>query len=326
MPSLDTVGGLRPLRLVEGPERDVLAVEFRTGTGFEFTVVPDRGMNICFARYRGVPLDWSSGVGIVAPAYYESDGWQWLRSFHGGLVHTCGLDNVGVPVMDGQAPWDNQRFGGHGRISNTPAREVCWRTEHRDGRLVLEVHGKVHCISALEQHLILERTVRTELGSSALRINDRITNLGPQRTPFFLLYHCNFGFPLVSPESRLSIPAVSTVDIAGNTVENLAAIDTPLDDGVEQILYPEIAADTITVTLVNPRLERDGLGVFLRYRREQLPYTTVWKQFVKRFYALGIEPGTCRVEGRVVEREKGRAVELCADESYEIELEVGVME
>ena len=48
----------------------------------------------------------------------------------------------------------------------------------------------------------------------------------------------------------------------------------------------------------------------MRYQRRQLPYLTVWKQFARRGYVVGIEPGTCHVEGRVAEKEKGRAVEL----------------
>jgi len=325
LPSLSTVAGFRPCRLVEGAERDALVVEVRTGSGFEFAVVPDRGMNIAMARFRGIPLDWSSGTGVVAPVYYDASGWQWLRSFHGGLVHTCGLDNVGVPVADPQVPWDNKVFGGHGRISNTPAREVAWRTSHSGGRLLLEVSGKVFSVSALEESLLLERTVATELGSSRLVIRDRITNLGRGPASVFLLYHCNFGFPLLSPQSVLSIPATSAVDSAGRPVKNLDEILSPQRDMQEQVLYPEVAGELVTVTLRNPQLERDGLGVYLRYQRRQLPYLTVWKQFARRSYVIGIEPGTCRVEGRVAEKTKGRAVELDSDRSVNVELELGVI-
>jgi hypothetical protein len=325
VPSLSSVAGFRPYRLVEGTGRDVLVVDVHTGSGFEFSVIPDRGMNIAMARYRGIPLDWSSGTGVVAPAYYDASGWQWLRSFHGGLVHTCGLDNVGVPVADPQAPGDNKVFGGHGRISSTPAREVAWRTSQTDGGLLLEVSGKVFSVSALEESLLLERTVATEMGSSRLMIRDRITNLGHGSASVFLLYHCNFGFPLLSPESVLSIPAASTLDSEGRPVENPDEILSPQEDTREQVLYPTVTGDPITVTLRNPRLERNGLGVYVRYQRRQLPYLTVWKQFAKRGYVLGIEPGTCRVEGRVAEKEKGRAVELACDQSIGVELELGVI-
>jgi len=325
VPSLSSVAGFCPCRLVEGTERDVLVLGLRTGSGFEFSVVPDRGMSITMARYRGIPLDWSSGTGLVAPAYYDASGWQWLRSFHGGLVHTCGLDNVGVPVADPQVPWDNKVFGGHGRIGNTPAREVAWRTSQTDGHLLLEVYGKIHSVSALEESLLLERTVATELGSSRLMIRDRITNLGHGSALVFLLYHCNFGFPLLSPESVLSIPASSAVDSEGRPVETLGAILPPQEDIREQVLYPEVTDDSVTVTLRNPRLERNGLGVYMRYQRRQLPYLTVWKQFARRGYVVGIEPGTCRVEGRVAEKEKGRAVELASDQSMIVELELGVI-
>ena len=92
---LSTIAGVRPYTLSDGLEKGVAALDVWTGSGLQYTVLPDRGMNVCNFRYRGVPLDWSSGLGAVSPWRYEPQEWGWLRSFHGGIVHTCGLDNVG---------------------------------------------------------------------------------------------------------------------------------------------------------------------------------------------------------------------------------------
>lgn len=48
----------------------------------------------------------------------------------------------------------------------------------------------------------------------------------------------------------------------------------------------------------------------------------MWKHYQKRVYVIGIEPGTCRVEGRNAEIEKKRAVILDKDQSIQIDLEI----
>jgi hypothetical protein len=76
-----------------------------------------------------VPLAWVSPTGVVAPHFRELQGEGWLRSFGGGLLVTCGLQNVGEPSERG-----GEELGLHGRISNTPAallaREVRWEREN----------------------------------------------------------------------------------------------------------------------------------------------------------------------------------------------------
>ena len=72
-------------------------------------------MDIANAYFHGSAVSWISKAGITAPAFYEKDGFGWLRGFYGGLITTCGLDNVGGPYDD---------KGLHGRIANTPAEKV----------------------------------------------------------------------------------------------------------------------------------------------------------------------------------------------------------
>ena len=326
VPFLGGIAGVRPVRLFEGAERDVLAVDVRTGSGLEYTVVPDRGMNICNVRYRGIPLDWTSGTGVVAPAYYDSSAWQWLRSFNGGLVHTCGLDNVGFPVEDETVNWDNKSFGGHGRISNTPAREVSWKTKEKDGTLQFKVSGKCYSISALEETLLLERRVVSELGGMRISLSDRITNLGREPTPIFLLYHCNFGFPLLSAQSVFTLPAKSAVDMEGRPVPDFTRITGPSDSPLEQVLYPEISGEDVRIVLQNTAIDGTSLGIAISYKKKELPYLTIWKQFSRRIYVMGVEPGACRVEGRVAEQKAGRALMLAPDETRTFSLEFEVLD
>jgi hypothetical protein len=315
---LSTVIGVKPYTLFDGPERGVLAVDAWAGD-FRFTVLPDRGMNVCGASFRGIPLDWSSGTGSTSPFLYDPAGWGWLRSFHGGLVHTCGLDNVGEPAREGA-----RSYGGHGSISNTPAREVSWGTEETEAGFTAYVAGSVRSISALEENLLLRRRVSCTLGAPSVIIEDTIRNLGSARSPVFLLYHCNFGFPILSESSTLSLPAKRAVDPSGRDVANFRAVSGPVDAPSEVVVHPLVEAlgKETSVTLFNPGLGDDGLGVRLSYDAAVLPHLTVWKNFQKRTYVLAVEPGTCRVGGREAETDAGRAVFLEKDQAMHSRLEL----
>src|SRR3546814_8938308 len=45
--------------------------------------------------------------------------------------------------------------------------------------------------------LELRRTISGTLGRAVIRVHDRVTNRGNTSVPHMLLYHCNFGWPLV---------------------------------------------------------------------------------------------------------------------------------
>jgi hypothetical protein len=74
MGSVRQVAGAQPVVLDDGPERGVRAIDVRTGSGFQFTVVPDRGLDVWRAEYQGASLCWHSQTGPVAPAFYEPEG------------------------------------------------------------------------------------------------------------------------------------------------------------------------------------------------------------------------------------------------------------
>ena len=110
---------VRPHTLSEGRANGVRAIEFGTGSGFRFTVLADRSLDICAAEHNGRSLCWRSPTGDTSPAFYQPEGLEWLYGFFGGLLCTCGLTHFGAPCTDEGRP-----LGIHGRISNTPAQEV----------------------------------------------------------------------------------------------------------------------------------------------------------------------------------------------------------
>ena len=57
---ISQIAGAKSYVLNDGNEKGVNAVDIKTGSGFSFTVTPDRGMDVTYAEYKGQPLCWRS--------------------------------------------------------------------------------------------------------------------------------------------------------------------------------------------------------------------------------------------------------------------------
>ena len=172
---MSQIAGLRHSNRTDGTEKGVSSIDFYTGTGFTFTVLPDRGLDISTASYRGVPLCWRSSTGDVAPTFYEPSGNGWLRSFYGGLLTTCGMTNVGPANQD-----EGELLGLHGRVSNIPATNVWADTRWEGDRYSMWVQGKVRETSVFGTNLERTRRITTELGSNSVKICLLYTSPSPR--------------------------------------------------------------------------------------------------------------------------------------------------
>ena len=173
------------------------AVDVDTGSGFRFTVLPDRGLDISAAGYKGLNLVYLTPNGEVHPAFYEPDDLGWLRTFFGGLLTTCGLTYLGPPGVD-----DGQKLGLHGRYTTSPARQVCDCSRWDGDEYRMEISGVVEECALFGDKIRLTRTISTLLGGKSLKITDVAENFGYATSPFVILYHVNAGFPLLDESPR----------------------------------------------------------------------------------------------------------------------------
>ncbi|HEU4753206.1 MAG TPA: DUF4432 family protein, partial [Armatimonadota bacterium] len=154
------IGGVRLVELADGKERGLRAAQFRTGSGFGFTVLIDRGLDISHADWSGRPLNWRSLTEDAHPAYFEPEGLGWLRTFYGGLLVTCGLNWAGAPCHDphaGPARLGPRDLGLHGRISHIPAKNV-WADGAWEGdEYRMWVRGRCQEGLVFGENLVLER-------------------------------------------------------------------------------------------------------------------------------------------------------------------------
>jgi len=321
--NLSQIGGTRLYELSDGPEKGVRAVDFRTGTGLEFTALPDRGLDISAASHCGMSLVWRSPVGEIAPTFYEPEGLGWLRTFHGGLLTTCGLTHAGAPCQDG-----DESLGLHGRYSTIPARDVCVDANWRDDEYTMWVKGIVKQAVLFGENLTLTRKISAKLGESRLTVEDLVENTGYEKCPFLILYHINTGFPLVDAGSQLVATSVSVTardEEAEKRKDEYNVMSDPVRGYKEKCYFHDMKADSegyAYSALINESL---GLGLYVKYRKQTLPHFVEWKMMGEGAYVVGIEPSNNLLRGRASEREAGTLVELEPGERVSMFLEIGVL-
>jgi hypothetical protein len=323
---MSQVAGIRLAELSDGRERGVRIAEFDTGSGFRFTVLIDRAMDIGPASLNGRSITWQSGTGATHPAYYQPEGTEWLRTFSGGLLCLCGLSSAGAPTKEDA--WGGH--GLHGRISNTPAYGISSSARWIEDEYEMWMEGSARETSVYGVDLVLTRHISAWAGQNKVSVRDTIENAGFAPAPLMLLYHCNFGFPLVDEHSHVVVNDIGmrprdAVSSAG--AAHALEIDPPITDYQEQVFFHDVRPDADGFTqasIVNDRIDKgSGLAACVRFRKAELPYLVHWKQMGAGAYVVGLEPSNGMVSGRLREQEAGRLRILQPGETVQLALDFG---
>src|SRR5688572_26484998 len=159
--------------LDNGPGRGTRIAWINTGAGLRFKVIIDRAMDIAEASFNRHNLSWLSHGGVMAPEPFSLHGIDWLRTFGGGLVTTCGLSHFGPPEND-----EHGERGLHGLISNQPAEiESIIQPDPNRGRMEMSITGRIRETRIFGPSLELRRTISATLGKPLIRIHDEVTNV-----------------------------------------------------------------------------------------------------------------------------------------------------
>lgn len=320
------LGGTRHVVLDEGRAKGVSTIDVNTGSGFQFSIVPDRGLDISAASYKGTNLVFLTPNGVSHPAYYEPQGSGWLRTFFGGLLTTCGLTYLGSPVRDGA-----HDLGLHGRYSTTPACQVNDRSNWKGEEYCIEVSGVVEESALFNEKVRLTRTIETRIGARHLSICDVVENVGYQPAPFTILYHINPGFPLLDSGSELFVTSSDSRaydDHSADHIDSMGTFSEPLSGFEEQNYLHTMSRENQGLgyaAVVNRELN-GGLGLYVSFDVELLPYLSEWKMMGQGEYVVGIEPGNVHCLNRSELRESGELPMLAAGEIKELQIEIGVLE
>lgn len=324
---LSQFAGVRLMTLGDGVERGIRMLEFRTGTGFRFTVLVDRALDVADCEFRGAAIGWHSPAGFRHPGLHDYEGeggLGWLRSFS-GLMVTCGLDHI--LFMDSD-PADHYVYGPrktvdsslHGRIGMIPGRLAGYGESWDGDECTLWCEGVVQQSTVFGEDLHLIRRIEAKVGANAFVLKDRVVNHGFYDTPHMFLYHINVGHPVLAEGSRYLAPVrrVTWAAHAGDGYRGQGVgyrtMPGPQAGFHEQVWEHEMAADAagkVPVALVNDGFDGGrGIGFLVETNKAEFPAHFEWQNLQEGQYALGIEPSTNHVLGKPFARERGELIRL----------------
>ncbi len=324
---------------LRGGRRDGVDLIVVDNGALRFSIVPTRGMGLWKGWFDGNRLGWDSPIvdGPVHPAFVNlaaADGLGWLDGFD-ELLARCGLESNGPPceVKSATADGSERRssFGLHGRIANIPASFVAVHVAAEPPHEIV-VEGHVQESRIFGPQIGMETRVTTIPGSNCVTIRDEFVNLKEQPVEMQILYHWNFGPPFLDAGARFVAPVKSVTPRDRRAQEGLGRYDVydgPQPGFAEQAYFLEMhgkpGAGGRTLALL--RNHRGDKGVVLRFRPDQLPAFTLWKNTagLRDGYVTGLEPGTNYPNPRPFEQARGRVLTLPVDGRHATETTLEVL-
>ena len=304
-------------RLVGGKGDGMRLLEINNGRGLELIVLPDRGADIARLRFRGINMSYFSPCGYVAPAYYESTGSNWLKSFTAGFLTTCGLQAVGSPCVD-----EGEELPLHGSIGNTPAEHIYWEENGEN----IFIHALIKDEVIFGRKLVLKRTLEISKEENQFIIHDEIENTGDRVEPLEILYHMNMGYPLLDEDSIVEIPAKSVIARDAHAAEDIANwmhMEKPQAGYQERCYYHKFDAEEGRASIYQPKFKA---GLEITFDVKDLDAFVEWKMMGVRDYVLGLECGNCYPDGRDVMRKTGMLKFLQPGEKKAYHVKVRMLE
>jgi hypothetical protein len=327
--NIKQLGGIETSVIDNGQGRGNRIAWINTGSGLRYKIVIDRAMDIAEAFYNQHSIAWLSGLGVSAPQPFSDRGLNWLRTFGGGLLVTCGLTHIGAPESD---EWGER--GLHGAISNIPAEiESIIQPDPLSGNMEMSITGTIKQVQIFGPSIELKRTISGTLGKPHIRIHDEIVNRGNTTVPHMILYHCNFGWPLADEGADLIWSGNWTYSRGDGKEEifkesnNFRKCPAPMkshEGAGEEVAFIDINHDENNYSYCGLHNSKIGIAVAMKFKKDQLPWLTNWQHWAEGEYVTGLEPGNNPCWGQAKARKEEMLVQLAPGEkkNYDLEIEV----
>ncbi|MDR1638309.1 MAG: aldose 1-epimerase family protein [Clostridiales bacterium] len=301
--------GYRKVQLTEGRAKGCSVIEVWTEKGLHAEILPDSGLDIGVVRFKGLNMSYLSKNGYDNPFLVNPLEKEFVNTFPGGMLYTCGLRQAGPPCRDNEE-WHPQ----HGRCHGIPAEEVSCAIEGDE----IIIKGKVRETALFGHSLELSR--RISISDSSIKVDDELVNNAKSAQEFMILYHMNFGYPMLSEKAFLDFPNGMTsvrTDFSKAGLEDFKTVDCPKDNEEERVFFHDL--EEYWVKLTNPEI---GIAANLSWSGKTLPVLAHWRSMASGDYALGLEPANNYVLGRVKERENGTLKTILAGQAIEFGVEL----
>lgn len=285
---------LRRVTVKEGKAKGCDIIEVCTAAGLQLDILPDAGLDIGQVRFKGSNITFISKNGYDSPAAFNPYEDEFLRTFPGGMLYTCGLRSAGGANRD-KGEWHPL----HGRYHSLPADNICCEVE--DDHIL--IRGTVRETALFGHALELRRTIDIPIFGSEVKVSDEIRNLAHSPEEYAILYHCNFGYPLVSEKAHVELPesrkTTPRTEFAVTGLGRETSFDPPCPGEEERVFFHEEMEHRAAI--VNPE---SGVRMELSWS-DTLPILVHWRSMASGDYACGLEPGNTYIMGRHDERENG---------------------
>jgi galactose mutarotase-like enzyme len=300
--NISQIAGIREFRYQHGKADGVYAMDIRTGGGLTYTLIPDRCLDIAFTEYKGIPMSFLSKSAITAPGYYQPFDPVWGAQFFGGMLTTCGLMSTG-----NVSAYEDRQMPTHGEISNIPARIVAPFERWQEDDLYIGVSATIYHSRMYRENYELRRTIWSKLGESTIHISDEVENLSFKTMPLTLLYHLNFGYPMLSKDAELIVDSIKVTPDCPMPPEDEKHPERYLDPypSSHHGWYHDVRADDdgmIKAVLQNRKI---GIRATVEYNKNQLKNLTQWKFMDENDYVTALEPCNNFLLGTKDEAENG---------------------
>lgn len=302
----EQVYGVRRVILDEGNAKGIALYQVTTAGGLELDILPDSGLDIGRVKYKGVNINYTTKNGYDSPVRFLPIHGEFDRYFPGGMLFTCGMLSAGPENVDA-----GEFHPLHGRFHGLSAKGLYGYSEGDNifvgGEVRESAQGK-YCFS-------VKRCYTIPAWGSEILLEDEITNLTPEPTEYMMLYHMNFGWPMLSESAVLELPEKRKVTPRTPYAEKGLATQCefckPIDGEEEQVFFNEMETEAFA------RLKNSELGISaeVSWSLDTLPILAQWKNMKSGDYVLGLEPSTCYIMGRERERKEGRLMTLSPYES-----------
>lgn len=326
---------VRKQTLHGGKQEGVEIVTIDNGR-MEIDIVATRGMGVLEARSGDVRLGWNSPIkDVVHPQYVNLDtrgGLGWLEGFNELMVR-CGLEYAGGPGPDefinNNGDPATMDLTLHGKIANIPASEVEVAVDAEPPHRI-RVRGVVYENTFHGPKLKLVAEVSTVPGSESFEIYDQVTNESANEQELTLIYHTNFGAPVLDEGAQLHAAAKRITPfnaVAAKDLDGYARYAGPTPGYIERVYLIEPLAGEDGRTRAVLANAAEDMAATMSWSVEELPYLTQWKNTVAEGdgYVTGIEPGTGYPNNRSVERAAGRLPVLAGGQTRSFTVEIGLL-
>ena len=305
-----------------GKQEGSKIITLTSENGLTIVLSPTRGMNLLHAQGFGVRLGWDSPVKeVVNPAFINLEsrnGLGWLEGFNEMMVR-CGYEWTGHPTTA-----DGQLYTLHGKAGNTPASRVEVEVSE-SAPYEIRIRGLIKESTFKKADLQTMTELRYVPGSNSFSLHDVLTNHADYPHDYQIIYHSNFGKPVLEDGARFIAPLANVSpfnDYAKGGMKTWNTYSAPTKGFDEMVFNLTPLADANQQTVAAVVNKAGDKGAAIGFNVSQLPVLTMWKNTdtEKQGYVTGIEPGTSYAYPVTIEREQKRVKQLAPGASTQFDL------